>query len=247
MRTIIIDDEAPGRKILRRLLEAHPDVKVVGEAASVEEALRLVRAEAPQLLFLDIQLRGETGFDLLAVLPDPPPQVVFVTAWDQHAVRAFELDALDYLLKPVEPERLALTIRRIREAASRSPDGDLAAERVLVKSEREHRWLFWRDILAIQAEGNYTRLKLRGGDQLLVYRTLKAWAEQRPGMFVQVHRKHLVQSGAIERVATDRGGSRSLVLVSGDTIEVGPRFWPLVKNSLIGPEKGPFRHKRSPS
>jgi len=107
MKTVLIDDEHLARKELRHLLKVHPEIEIVGEAANVTEALHLLPALRPDLIFLDIEMPVRNGFDLLAALPAPHPQVVFVTAYDAFAVRAFQVNALDYLLKPVEPERLA--------------------------------------------------------------------------------------------------------------------------------------------
>ena len=106
MRVLIVDDEAPARERLRRLLTHHADVLVVGEAQDAGEALRRVDELAPDLLLLDVQMPGASGLDLAASLPDPAPAVIFVTAFDRYALQAFDVAALDYLLKPVEPERL---------------------------------------------------------------------------------------------------------------------------------------------
>lgn len=118
MRAILVDDERRARDELRRLLGRHPGIEVVGEAASVPEARAAIEEVDPQLLFLDVQMPGESGFDLLASLP-APPLVVFTTAYDEFAVRAFEVSALDYLLKPVEAERLAATVARVLGRAPR--------------------------------------------------------------------------------------------------------------------------------
>src|SRR5688572_23628454 len=110
MRCLIVDDEAPARLEMRRLLSAHPGVEVVGEAGDVRTALELHSRLRPELIFLDIQLRGETGFDFVAAMGEGEARIVFVTAYDQHALRGFECNALDYLLKPVHPERLKSTL-----------------------------------------------------------------------------------------------------------------------------------------
>jgi two-component system LytT family response regulator len=112
MKALIIDDEPPARRELRRLLAEFPWIEIVGEAGNVDEAAGKVASLSPELLFLDIQMPGGSGFDLLARL-DYAPQVVFTTAHDEHAVRAFEVSALDYMLKPIDPERLAATVSRV--------------------------------------------------------------------------------------------------------------------------------------
>lgn len=115
MRVLILDDEAPARQGLRRLLSVHPDIQVVGEVARVKAALNLAGLRHPDLVFVDVQLRGESGFDFVDRLPAPRPYLVFVTAYESYAVAAFRTEAADYLLKPVEPDALAEALRRVRQ------------------------------------------------------------------------------------------------------------------------------------
>src|SRR5262245_8808237 len=125
MRVLIVDDERRARDELRRLLGRHPDVEIVGEAADAAQARQAVQALQPGLVFLDVQMPAETGFDLLASL-ECAPSVVFTTAYDEHALRAFEVGALDYLVKPIDPRRLAASLERVRAQASRpghAPEG----------------------------------------------------------------------------------------------------------------------------
>jgi len=126
MRSLIVDDERLARQELRRLLGRHPEIEIVGEAASAQQARRVIGEEDLDLLFLDVQMPGETGFDLVTSLPSAPV-VVFTTAYDEHALRAFEVSALDYLVKPIEPRRLARTVERVlamaRTVAAEIPDG----------------------------------------------------------------------------------------------------------------------------
>jgi len=126
MRSLIVDDERLARQELRRLLGRHPEIEIVGEAASAQQARRVIGEEDLDLLFLDVQMPGETGFDLVTSLPSAPV-IVFTTAYDEHALRAFEVSALDYLVKPIEPRRLARTVERVlamaRTVAGEIPDG----------------------------------------------------------------------------------------------------------------------------
>jgi YesN/AraC family two-component response regulator len=126
MRSLIVDDERLARQELRRLLGRHPEIEIVGEAASAQQARRVIGEKDLDLLFLDVQMPGETGFDLVTSLPSAPV-VVFTTAYDEHALRAFEVSALDYLVKPIEPRRLARTVERVlamaRTVAAEIPDG----------------------------------------------------------------------------------------------------------------------------
>jgi YesN/AraC family two-component response regulator len=140
MRALIVDDERLARNELRRLLGRHPEIEIVGEAASAREARKALLELEPDLLFLDVQMPGETGFDLLASL-DAVPLVVFTTAYDEYALRAFEVSALDYLVKPIEPRRLRTTIARLLAMTSRAPaePSDRTASAVETTTDRLRR------------------------------------------------------------------------------------------------------------
>jgi len=144
LSVVIIDDEAPARRYLRRLLEAAPDVHVTGEASTIEQAWRLVRECRPDAIFLDIELTCGTGFDLLPML-SPAPAVVFVTAHSDHAARAFDVEAVDYLLKPVDPDRLAQTLARLRPRASG----------LAMRTRSGKRFIKVQDLTVAQAQGDY--------------------------------------------------------------------------------------------
>lgn len=143
MKCMIVDDEEPARARMRRLLEAYPDLEIAGEARDGLEALRKIEELQPDLLFLDIELPGLAGFELLHSLPRdvPPPMVIFVTGYDQHALSAFEANALAYLLKPVEPERLAQAVERARKLAAGSGDWARESERVRQVADQSARVL----------------------------------------------------------------------------------------------------------
>ena len=113
MRTLIVDDERLARNELKRLLEPYTKIEIVGEAANAEEALKLIEEQQPELLFLDIQMPGKNGFELLSSIEGKTPEVIFTTAFDEYAIKAFEFNALDYLLKPIDTERIKETIHRI--------------------------------------------------------------------------------------------------------------------------------------
>jgi two-component system LytT family response regulator len=152
MKALIIDDERLARLELRRLLAEHPEIEIVGEAATGEEALALIPRLAPDLLFLDIQMPGMTGFDLLEHVEDLP-QVIFTTAYDEYAIKAFEVNALDYLLKPIPPARLAGALAKVRPRS-----GKPRLEQVFVR-EGERCWIVrMADIFLLESEGNYTRV-----------------------------------------------------------------------------------------
>ena len=208
LRALIVDDERLARLALRALLADDPDVVVVGEASGVDEAEALVRRERPDVVFLDIQLRGESGFDLLA-RDAGEFHVVFVTAFDAYAVRAFEVHALDYLLKPVDPVRLATALARARDPAAPAaprPPAYRYDDLFFHDDARSPRFIRIRDIAFIRAAGNYTELHLAGGAALLVLRPLTTWETQLAGApFVRAHRSLLVNLDFVERIERGEG------------------------------------------
>jgi two-component system LytT family response regulator len=224
MRCLIVDDEAPARSVLAKLLARHPDVEVVGEAADVQSALELTKSEQPEVVFLDIKLRGESGFDYVALAPDPPPHIIFVTAYDQYAVRGFECNALDYLLKPVEDNRLAESLSRVHSRRPTPPEPK-EDDLVFLKGPSTGRFAPWRTISHIESDGNYSRIILDGGLELQVLRTLKEWLTMTPeGLFLQIHRTAIVRRTAIAEVRSIAEGRREVVLASGAVLPVGRAY-----------------------
>jgi two-component system LytT family response regulator len=228
MRALIADDERLARAELRRLLAAFPDVEVVGEASHVDDACRQVEALSPDLLLLDIQMPGGTGFDVLERL-DEPPDVVFTTAFDEHAVRAFQVNALDYLLKPIEPARLAEALERVRQrgraarAPAPSPAPGTPLERVFVR-DGERCWLVQlAQVPLITSEGNYSRLELEGHQPLLL-RSL-SYLEERldSARFFRASRQHLINLDFIEALEPGPGGTLVARLRGGREVELSRR------------------------
>jgi two-component system LytT family response regulator len=208
LSAIVVDDERLARRELVGMLRTHAEVAVVGEAASVDEAAALVRTVDPDVVFLDIQMPRRSGFELLEVA-DVRGRVVFVTAHDIHAMRAFEVNALDYLLKPVHPGRLAVAIARLVAAAEppRPTATRLELDDHLFLSEtRAARFVRVRAIICIRGAGDYTEIVLPDGKQLLSPRPLKEWEARLPAQsFARVHRTAIVNLEHVERVerATD--------------------------------------------
>lgn len=220
LRAIIIDDERLARKELLRLLDAHSEIEVVGEAVNVAEAAQLVEHERPELIFLDIEMPGGTGFDLLTQL-DQVPQVIFTTAFDEHALKAFEVNALDYLLKPIDPKRLAAALARTRPA----PDVRLEKylDRVFVRDGERCWFLTLSSVPLLESEGNYTKLHLEGRQPLLG-RSLN-YLEERldPDVFFRASRQHLVNLTAIDGIEAGPEGRLVVRLKSGQEIEMSRR------------------------
>ena len=217
MTALIVDDERLARLELRRLLGAHPEVEIVGEARHGEEALELIPELAPDLLFLDIQMPGMNGFELLERLEDVP-QVIFTTAYDAYAIKAFEVSALDYLLKPVAPARLAAALAKVRPA---SPRGRL--EQVFIR-EGERCWIVHLpDVFLLETEGNYTRVCF-DNQRPLIRRSLNVLEEQLDAaMFFRAGRKQIINVKWIDKVDIGVTGGLVVTLRGGATVEMSRR------------------------
>lgn len=222
MRTLIIDDEPISRDVLCKLLAFHPPLVVAGEAATFEAAAARLALDDYDVVFLDIQLRGGNGFDLVPRVRRGA-HIVFVTAYDSHALRAFEVNALDYLLKPVTRERFAAAISRLERAApsasdrdpiledtadfstrSRQAGGFAADDRVLVRTDAGDRFVAAAEIAAIFSNGNYSDVQLRTGQRMLTRRPMKTWEEALPpALFLRVHRQAIVNLTWVESHRAD--------------------------------------------
>lgn len=175
LRTLIVDDERLARRRLIELLEAHPEIEVIGEADDLRSTVAMCSKERPDLLFLDIQIPPHSGFDVIPLL-EPLPRIVFVTAHDAFAVKAFEANASDYLLKPVHPTRLAETIRRLVSVHGPSAQEKRTfGELVTLKDKGEIRQIPIGKIAAIRAEADYSRVFISGGNPLMLLRPLHEW------------------------------------------------------------------------
>jgi two-component system, LytTR family, response regulator len=202
LTALIVDDERLARQELRALLAVHPEVQILGEAASVDEAARHLGREQPDVVFLDIQMPGESGFDLFA-RARVTSRIIFVTAHDAHALRAFDVNALDYLLKPVVPARLAESIARLRDQAS----APVAARRfeigdfVFLPVDGRSRFIRVNQIVAVAAAGDATEMATADGMRGRVPRSLKAWEERLPAkQFVRIHREAIVNLQFVDRI-----------------------------------------------
>lgn len=200
-RTLVIDDEAGARAEIRWLLSKHPGYSIVAEAATFASARMWLAKALYDLVFLDIQLIGGSGFDLVPhVRADA--RIVFVTAFDQHALRAFEVNALDYLLKPVSPERFAASLARLQNpAAAPAETGQVfrADDTVMVSTEGGARFILLTEISAIFSNENYSDLQLRNGERVITRRTMKSWEDTLPAThFMRVHRQAFVNLTFVE-------------------------------------------------
>lgn len=226
MKALIIDDEPLARAELARLLQQHPEVEIAGAARDGDEALALIRSVSPDLLLLDIQMPGMSGFDVLEHLDTNVPNVIFTTAFDQHAIRAFEVNALDYLLKPIAPARLAIAVSRIERRPS------LRLSQVFVR-DGDHCWIVRvRDIFLLESEGNYTRLHFREAHPL-IRRPLNALEQQLdPNVFFRANRKQIFNLNYIEKTTISVNGGLSATLPQGKSIDLSRRQSDLLKQLM---------------
>jgi two-component system LytT family response regulator len=224
MRVLVVDDEPPARKKLRRLLSAHQDVVIVGEAASGGEAVSALATNAPDLVFLDVQMPDFDGFEVLRRLACPPRfRPVFVTAHDAFALRAFEVHALDYLLKPVDPVRFDEALARARGALGSAPVGH-RLERVLVTDRQRSYYVPCSDIAWVEAHRNYVVLHAAGREHVL-RSTIEALAQSLdPERFARISRSHIVRLDAIAELMTWTHGERQVVMTDGVTLTWTRRF-----------------------
>jgi two-component system LytT family response regulator len=214
LTAVIVDDERLARRELAHLLAAHPEIAVAGEAGSVDDAAQLVRSLDPDVVFLDIQMPRRSGFELLDAAD--VRRVVFVTAHDVHAIRAFEVNALDYLMKPVVPARLALTVSRLLGAVDPAPPAARleSADHLFLSDGKAARFVQVRAIVCIRGAGDYSELVLDDDKRLLSPRPLREWETRLPSGFERVHRTAIVNLDRIERV--ERAGDDSFrVLLRG--------------------------------
>lgn len=203
LKTLIIDDERHARDGLRHLLSRYSDIEVVGEAGDVEAALEEIDRLKPDVLFLDIQMPRKTGFDLIKEIK-PAIKVVFVTAFDEYAIRAFEVNALDYLMKPVKPERLDKTIKRLlsKKKYPTKVDRKLSYKDILfVKYNSNMMFLNINQIMYINSAADYTDVYLASGRNGLVTKTMKEWELRLPEEhFIRIHRSTIVNVNYIQKV-----------------------------------------------
>ena len=232
MRVLIVDDEAPARARLRRLLEAIEGIQIVGEAGDAAQALGQVERLEPDVLFLDIQMPGQNGFAVAASLPDPGPALVFVTAHDQYALQAFDVAAVDYLLKPVEPERLFRALQRLRIGGkvNRQVPGAPPSQLIIPDRGRTH-VLAVADVSWLEAADNYVVVHT-AQQAPLMRRTLGGLLTDLGDGFVRTHRGAAVALAHVQSVQSRGKGDCWVTIRGGATVPCSRQYRVALMNRL---------------
>jgi two-component system LytT family response regulator len=244
MRAILVDDELPNLRNLEILLNNYcPSIKVVGTATQIEEAVSLIKLQQPDLLFLDIQMGANTGFDLLSLLPEKSFEVIFVTAFDQYGIQAVKFAALDYLLKPVNTDELKTAIAKAEQRfklKSKNEQLNFLLQhlkqpndnaKIALPQQNEIRYVLIDEILRCEASNTYTFFFLDNGDKVLISKPLKEYADLfKPKGFLRCHQTHLVNPAYIKSWLKEDGGL--LLMQNGDKIPVSKPNREMIKEAL---------------
>ncbi|GHE54574.1 LytR/AlgR family response regulator transcription factor [Roseivirga thermotolerans] len=229
MRALIVDDERLARKELTNLLQEFQEIEIVGEAVNAEDAEEKINALKPDLLFLDIQMPGKTGFELLESL-DSVPDVVFTTAYDEYALKAFDYNAMDYLLKPIEPDRLKETVQKLinrnskpKATTENNPQKLGPSDRVFVKDGDKCWFVKLENIRLFESDGNYIKIYF-DNYKPMIHKSLNALDEKLDDRsFFRASRKHIINLTWVESIESWFNGGLMVVLRGGDKVEVSRR------------------------
>jgi len=217
LKVLIIDDERNAREEIKLLLKSYPDVEIIGEAKNADDAKEQIDIKKPDLLFLDIQMPEKTGFDLLESL-DNVPDVIFTTAYDQYAVKAFEVSAIDYLMKPIREERFAKAMEQLKVKSAAKND-----DRIFVKDRQQYHFVSWNKVHLIESMDNYARLFF--DDKNVFLKTSLNLLEQKldESLFFRVNRAQIINLNYIDKIIPLPGGKLKVLLKTGDVLEASDR------------------------
>lgn len=246
---VIVDDEPPARAKLARFIGELEDFRVVGEADAVDNAVAIIKESIPEVVYLDVQLGMCSGFDVLDGLCGiEPPLIIFTTAYSEYAVRAFEVQALDYLLKPFDRDRFLLSVARVRDELAVSDRSDIEervrrmlacipnrpapVKRVLVRADDRRYFVAVEDIQRISASGNYVEVYVRGKVNLVRDSLANFIAQLDPSEFLRVHRSHVVRAGFIAELRPVSHGDYELVLGDGQILNLSRRYKQLLPATI---------------
>lgn len=227
-KAVIIDDERLARNELKKLLLEFPEVEVVGEAANADEGIEKIESLNPDLIFLDIQMPGQSGFDMLTQI-DRAPHVIFVTAYDEYALKAFQVNALDYLMKPVEPRRLADALLKLRQKDDEEFNSNVNRsilhenDQVFVKDGERCWFVKLSEVRLFESVGNYAKVFF-GTNKPLILKSLNALEERLDEkVFFRANRKHIINLRMIDKIEPYFNGGLLIDLFGGEKIEVSRR------------------------
>lgn len=235
IKTLIVDDERLARVSLKKLLESYSEINIIGEADTCKNALDLIKSHKPDLIFLDIELADETGFNLLESIENNF-KVIFVTAYDEYAIRAFEVNAADYLLKPVNPERLKIAINRISNTTKEEKEVKKKYEysdSIYVKlNNSTSNFIKINSIITIESVGNYSRIITAERKSYIILKTLKQWEEELPDKsFKRIHRSTIINFEYINRIEKYSKNIHKVYLTQiEEPLEISRRFAGKLKN-----------------
>jgi two-component system LytT family response regulator len=240
IKILIVDDEAPARDLIRHYLQAYPEVEVTGEVDNGFEAMKLIRDLKPDLLFLDVQMPKLTGFEMLELI-DNPPDIIFSTAFDQYAIRAFEMNAVDYLLKPYSKERFDTAVQK---ALSRLTAGEPPARpqidtspspetltRIAVKDRQQIHVVPVDDIDYIEADGDYVKLHT-AKNAFLKEKTMKYFEENLPSQFIRIHRSYIVNVNGVSKIELYEKESYRVYLKNGVVLRASSTGYKALKDAV---------------
>ncbi len=243
LRAVIIDDESESRTAIANILKNYcSNVDVVGEGNDVASGVDVIKKEKPDVVYLDIQMPDGTGFNLLERIEDIDFHVIFVTAYDQYAIKAIKFSAIDYILKPIDPQQLIDSVEKLKNISPRKnqlPDrlnnllqNRSKPARIALPTLSGYRFVKIEDIIRCQSESNYTKFFLQSGEEILVTRTLKEFEIMlRDDRFVRVHQSHLINVDFVEQYIKGDGGTA--IMSDGSHVEISRRRKDLFLNSLI--------------
>lgn len=216
-RVLIIDDERAARSEIKRLLADYPDFEIMGEATNADDALKMIGEETPDLLFLDIQMPEKSGFDLLESLEQVPP-VIFTTAYDQYAVKAFEVSALDYLVKPIRDERFEKAIVQARQRLSKADP----AGQIFVKDRQQYHFIQWNSVHLIESMDNYARIFFSDKNVFLKSSLNQLADKLNSSIFFRINRAQIINRQYIQTITTVDGRLK-ITINTGAQLEVSER------------------------
>jgi two-component system LytT family response regulator len=228
MKVLVIDDERLARQELKSLLKKHQEIEIIGEAANADEAIELIKEKKPDLIFLDIQMPGKTGFELLEELDDVP-KVIFVTAYDEFAIEAFKVNALDYLLKPVEPKLLShaidkvFSLQSIEDKMIVEEDKLTATSQIFLKDGDKCWFVSLKDVRMFESEGNYVRVFFNNYKPLILKSLNNLEKKLDESTFFRANRKFIINLKWIESIENWFSGGLLVKLKGGETVEVSRR------------------------